>query len=97
MKTYRPFILRIDPVRDDAYPVSAEFEGQVRQGRIPIDLPLLDTDEIRQAQTWLEPTGWHDMQALAEVLAGASPARGRLPVTLPGLYEVGHWLARPGD
>jgi beta-N-acetylhexosaminidase len=30
------------------------------------------------------------MRAVADVLFGARPARGRLPVSIPGLYPVGH-------
>ena len=54
MPQYRPFLLRIDEARNRQYPVTAEFEGQIREGSIPAGLPLLDKDEIRQAQTWLE-------------------------------------------
>ena len=54
MPQYRPFLLRIDEARNREYPVTAEFEGQIREGHIPAGLPLLDKDEIRQAQTWLE-------------------------------------------
>jgi tetratricopeptide (TPR) repeat protein len=54
MPQYQPFLLRIGEARSGEYPVIAEFEGQVREGSIPAGLPLLDKDEIRQAQTWLE-------------------------------------------
>ena len=32
------------------------------------------------------------LEALAAVLAGAERPRGRLPVSLPGLYAAGHGL-----
>ena len=35
------------------------------------------------------------LQALAEVLTGASPVRGRLPVDLPTMYPLGYGLERP--
>ena len=41
--------------------------------------------------------GWSDpiQRALAAALAGEQPWRGHLPVTIPGLYAIGHGLERP--
>jgi tetratricopeptide (TPR) repeat protein len=37
MVTYTPFVVRIDPPADGAYPVSAEFRGLQAQSSIPVD------------------------------------------------------------
>lgn len=54
MTQYRPFLLRFDDAENQEYTLTAEFEGQVRKASIPVELPLLDKDEMRQAQTWFE-------------------------------------------
>jgi hypothetical protein len=53
MAGYRSFVLRIGKRTRGGFPVTAEFDGHVAQGIIPPALPLLDRDELRQAQTWL--------------------------------------------
>jgi hypothetical protein len=50
---YQSFVIRISDRVDDAYPVTADFQGVSRTGSIPDDLPLLDDREIAEAQGWL--------------------------------------------
>lgn len=54
MAEYHPFVIRIEELEGDAYCVTADFQGVTRSGKIPADLPLLDSQEIQQAQSWLE-------------------------------------------
>lgn len=37
------------------------------------------------------------MEALGDVLFGDAPAKGRLPVSLPGLFDLGHGLTAEGE
>jgi tetratricopeptide (TPR) repeat protein len=53
MAANRSFVLRIGKRTRGGFPVTAEFDGHVEQGLIPPALPLLDRDELRQANTWL--------------------------------------------
>jgi beta-N-acetylhexosaminidase len=60
--------------------------------RTPYDvLPMPWVDAFVCAYTSVEPS----MVALAEVLFGETPASGRLPVELPGLYPRGHGRVHP--
>lgn len=50
-----------------------------------------------QASTVLATYGWSPplQRAAARAIVGAIPIRGRLPVSVPGLYPVGHGESRP--
>jgi beta-N-acetylhexosaminidase len=50
-----------------------------------------------EASTHLAAYGIHPptMTALVDALLGLAPVSGRLPVAIPGLYPIGHGLARP--
>ena len=53
MVFYHAFVISIDEEGDDAYRITAHFQGVSRSGTIPADLPLLDDREVEEAQTWL--------------------------------------------
>lgn len=57
--------------------------------REPYDLTRLPSVPIYVATYGYLPV---NMQALGEVLFGEVPAKGRLPVTIPGLYPRGHGI-----
>ncbi len=50
---YEPFNIEIEPA-ESGYIVRLEYAGAEREGLIPKDLPLLQPQEIAQAQAWLE-------------------------------------------
>ncbi len=53
-RSYEPFEIEIGPRQDGKFPLQARFMGLKHEASIPGDLPLLTSDEIEQATTWLE-------------------------------------------
>jgi tetratricopeptide (TPR) repeat protein len=53
-RSYEPFEIEIDPKKDGQYPLQVRFLGLKHEASIPGDLPLLSSEEIEQARTWLE-------------------------------------------
>jgi tetratricopeptide (TPR) repeat protein len=54
MREFLPFVIRIEPKENGAYPVTADFQGATWSAAIPSDLPLLQPMEVQQASQWLE-------------------------------------------
>jgi beta-N-acetylhexosaminidase len=55
-----------------------------------------DLSDYPEAETHVATYGIHPptMAALADALLGHTPMTGRLPVAIPGLYDIGHGLIR---
>jgi tetratricopeptide (TPR) repeat protein len=51
---YQPFEIQIDPETGGVYPLRVRFLGVERKSAIPADLPLIGSDEVKQARLWLE-------------------------------------------
>ena len=58
--------------------------------RTPYDLAVYPQAQTHLCTYGIQPPS---MQALAAALFGRAPLRGRLPVTIPDLYALGHGLA----
>ena len=52
---------------------------------------------VPEIQTYIAAYGFRDanLKGIGPLLFGRAPARGRLPVAIPGHYPVGHGLELP--
>ena len=83
----RPLAPPAAPPGDDGIPLVAIFFGNPYQATFVPELPAV-----------LLAYDFYDLAEATAVraIAGEIPIVGRLPVALPGLFEVGHGLSRPG-
>ncbi len=63
---YVPFQVTVYPKSGDIYPVRTEFRGSTALGELPAALPMLQADELQQAQEWLR-RGFVDTEYTADL------------------------------
>jgi len=53
-RSYEPFEIEISPKQDGGFTLEARFLGLKHESAIPAGLPLLSSQEVKEASTWLE-------------------------------------------